>query len=576
MKQEHNPESVGQSILERLGIAEDPLVGVDPVSFLRSLAAAGVALVKDPSAAAGVAAANARLAIGSAAAVRASAGRAIGSETAGPVSPAAGDKRFADPAYAENPLYFLLAQEYLLSGQLVTELLDAAALETVQDTKARFAAKFIHDALAPTNTLVGNPAALRAAFDTGGKSVVRGAKNMLDDLLHNGGWPSQVDSSGFEVGVNMAATPGAVVYRSDLIELIQYTPQSEQVHSVPLLFCPPWINKYYIMDLAPGKSLIEWAVQHGHTCFAISYRNPDASMRDLGFEDYLRQGPLDAVRVVREITGAAEVNTVSVCLGGTLTAIALAHNAASGDRSIKSATFLNTHTDFTVPGALGIFTDEATVAGLEKQMAKDGFLDSDKMSHTFDALRANDLVFSYVVNNWLLGKKPPAFDLLVWNKDSTRMPAKMHSQYLRSCYLNNEFARGEFEINGQRLQPGKVDIDTYVLAAVDDHIVPWVSGYKTTQLFGGDNRFVLSTSGHIAGIVNPPNPKAKHWTNDDHPADPQEWKDGAELQDGTWWEDWTGWIATQGGPKVAAPRKPGSKDHPPIEAAPGSYVRARA
>jgi len=576
MKPESSPESAGQSILQRLGIAEDPLVGVDPVSFLRSLAAAGIALVKDPGAAAGIAAANARLAIGSAAAVRASAGRAVGSETAGPVTPAAGDKRFADPAYADNPLYFLLAQEYLLSGQLVTELLDTAGLDTVQDTKARFAAKFIHDALAPTNTLLGNPAALRAAFDTGGKSVVRGAKNMLDDLLHNGGWPSQVDSSGFEVGVNMAATPGAVVYRSDLIELIQYTPQSEQVHSVPLLFCPPWINKYYIMDLAPGKSLIEWAVQHGHTCFAISYRNPDTTMRDLGFEDYLRQGPLDAVRVVREITGSAEVNTVSVCLGGTLTAIALAHNAAIGDRSIKSATFLNTHTDFTVPGALGIFTDEATVAGLEKQMAKEGFLDSDKMSHTFDALRANDLVFSYVVNNWLLGKKPPAFDLLVWNKDSTRMPAKMHSQYLRSCYLNNEFARGEFEIDGHKLEPGKVDIDSYVLAAVDDHIVPWVSGYKTTQLFGGDNRFVLSTSGHIAGIVNPPNPKAKHWTNDDHPADPQEWKENAELQPGTWWQDWTTWIAKRGGSQVAAPRKLGSKDHPPVEAAPGSYVRARA
>ena len=576
MKSEHSPELAGRSILERLGIAEDPLIGVDPVSFLRSLAAATVALVKDPAAVAGAAAANARMAIGSAAAVRASVGRAVGSETAGPVSPASGDKRFADPAYADNPLYFLLAQEYLLSGQLVTELLDAAGLDARQDTKARFAATFILDALAPTNTLLGNPAALRAAFDTGGKSLVRGAKNMLDDLIHNGGWPSQVDGSGFEVGVNMAATPGTVVYRSDLIELIQYTPQSKQVRAVPLLFCPPWINKYYIMDLAPGKSLIEWAVQHGHSCFAISYRNPDASMRELGFEDYLRQGPLDAIRVVREITGAPEVNTVSVCLGGTLTAIALAHNAAIGDRSIKSATFLNTHTDFTVPGALGIFTDEATVAGLEKQMAKAGFLDSDKMAHTFDALRANDLVFSYVVNNWLLGKKPPAFDLLVWNKDSTRMPAKMHSQYLRSCYLNNEFARGQLEIDGQLLQPGKVDIDTYVLAAVDDHIVPWVSGYKTTQLFGGDNRFVLSTSGHIAGIVNPPNPKAKHWTNDDHPADPQEWKANAELRAGTWWEDWTEWIAKQGGPQVAAPRRPGSKNHPPIEAAPGSYVRARA
>jgi polyhydroxyalkanoate synthase len=367
-----------------------------------------------------------------------------------------------------------------------------------------------------------------------------------------------------------------VVYRSDLIELIQYEPQVKRVHAVPLLFCPPWINKYYIMDLAPGKSLIEWAVQHGHTCFAISYRNPDGSMRDLDFEDYLRQGPLDAVRVVREITGAPEVNTLSVCLGGTLTAIGLAHNAAIGDRSIKSATFLNTHTDFSVPGTLGVFTDEATIAGLEKQMAKQGFLDSDKMAHTFDALRANDLVFNYVVNNWLLGKKPPAFDLLVWNKDSTRMPAKMHSQYLRSCYLRNEFARGEFEIDGHKLDPGKVDIDTYVLSAVDDHIVPWVSGYRTTQLLGGDNRFVLSTSGHIAGIVNPPGPKPKHWTNEAHPADPAEWKDTAQLQTGTWWEDWAKWIAKQGGPKVAAPRQLGSTDHPPIEPAPGSYVRTRA
>jgi polyhydroxyalkanoate synthase len=565
-------ESAGRSVLDRLGIAEDPLVGADPVSFLRSLAAAGAAVVKNPAA---IAAANARLAIGMAAAARAAAARTVGGESAGPVSPATGDKRFLDAAYADNPLYFLLAQQYLLSSQLVTELLDAAGLDADQDVKARFAAKFILDALAPTNTLPGNPAAIRQAFDTGGMSLLRGAKNMLGDLRHNGGWPSQVDSTGFEVGVNMAATPGAVVYRSDLIELIQYEPQVKRVHSVPLLFCPPWINKYYIMDLAPGKSLIEWAVQHGHTCFAISYRNPDASMRDLEFADYLRQGPLDAVRVVREITGATEINTLSVCLGGTLTAIGLAHNAAIGDRSIKSATFLNTLTDFSVPGALGVFTDEATIAGLEKQMAKKGYLDSDKMAHTFDALRANDLVFSYVVNNWLLGKKPPAFDLLVWNKDSTRMPAKMHSQYLRSCYLHNEFARGEFEIDGQKLQPEKVDIDTYVLSAVDDHIVPWISGYKTAQLLGGHSRFVLSTSGHIAGIVNPPGPKPKHWTNDTIAADPLEWKENAQLHDHTWWEDWTEWIAKQGGPKVAAPRQLGSTDYPPIEAAPGSYVRAR-
>jgi len=573
MKAADSHESVGRSILDRLGIAEDPLTSADPVSFLRSLAAAGVALMKNPV---GVAAANGRLAIGMAAAMKATTERALGGETPGPMIPVNGDKRFADPAFTNNPLYFLLAQQYLLSAQLVTELLDAAGLEGMQDNKARFAAKFVVDALAPTNTLPGNPEAIRTAFQTGGKSLVKGVKNMLGDLKHNGGWPSQVDPTGFEVGVNMAATPGAVVYRSDLIELIQYEPQLKRVHAVPLLFCPPWINKYYIMDLAPGRSLIEWAVQHGHTCFAISYRNPDATMRNLDFDDYLRQGPLDAVRVVREITGAEEVNTVSVCLGGTLTAIALAHNARLGDRSIKSATFLNTHTDFTIPGTLGVFTDEATIAGLEKQMTKKGFLESDKMAHTFDALRANDLVFSYVVNNWLLGKKPPGFDLLVWNNDSTRMPAKMHSRYLRSCFLRNEFARGEFEIDGHRLDPGKVDIDTYVLSAVDDHIVPWVSAYKTTQLFNGDRRFVLSTSGHIAGIVNPPRPKSMHWTNDALPVDPQEWKANAVLQPGTWWEDWATWIANEGGPKVAARRALGSKDYPPIEAAPGRYVHDRA
>ena len=566
-------ESAGRSVLDRLGVAEDPMASADPVSFLRALAAAGAGVARNPM---GAAAANLRLSIGLAAAVRASARRAMGSTTAGPVSPAAGDKRFADPAYADNALYFLLAQHYLLGSQLVAELIDAAGLEAGKDSKARFAAGFILDALAPTNTLPGNPAAIRQAFDTGGRSLVKGAANMVDDVRHNGGWPSQVDSTGFQVGVNMAATPGAVVYRSDLIELIQYEPQGKTVHEVPLLFCPPWINKYYIMDLAPGKSLIEWAVQHGHTCFAISYRNPDASMRDLDFEDYLRQGPLDAVRVVREITGAPQVNTLSVCLGGTLTAIGLAYNAAIGDRSIKSATFLNTHTDFSTPGALGVFTDEATIAGLEKQMAKKGFLDSTAMAHTFDALRARDLVFGYVVNNWLLGKKPPAFDLLVWNKDSTRMPAKMHSRYLRSCYLNNEFARGEFEVDGHTLDPHAVDVDTYVLAAVDDHIVPWISGYKTAQLLGGKNRFVLSTSGHIAGIVNPPGPKAKHWTNAALPGDPQEWKDGARLEDGTWWQDWARWAAKQGGRKIAAPTSLGSTAHPTIEPAPGSYVRTRA
>lgn len=565
--------SSSRPVLDLVGIAENVTYVADPAALLREFLTAAAMTLKNP---AEIAAANARLFWGSAGALRAAAERAIGIDNPGPVAIPRGDRRFSDPAYQENPAYFLLAQEYLLFGQFVAELVDAAAVSGTREAKARFAAEFLVDALAPTNSLPGNPAAIRKAFDTGGKSIARGLTNFLHDLRHNGGWPSQVDRSGFEVGVNMAATPGSVVYRSNLIELIQYSPQTPDAYAVPLLFCPPWINKFYIMDLAPGKSLIEWAVQHGHTCFAISYRNPDKSMSDLGFRDYLFEGPLDAVRVVREITGAPAINTVSVCLGGTLTALGLAYNAARGDDSIKSATFLNTHTDFTEPGVLGTFTDEATVAGLEKQMRKRGFLDSASMARTFSALRPNDLIFQYVANNWLLGNKPPAFDLLAWNEDSTRMPARMHSEYLRSCYLRNEFARGEFEISGNRLDPGLVDVDIYVLAAVDDHIVPWTSGYKTTQLLGGKSRFVLSSSGHIAGIVNPPNPKAKHWVNDSLPADPFEWKENAQLQHGTWWQDWTGWIGDRGGEMTPAPDHLGSDDYPPIEKAPGSYVRASA
>ena len=560
-----------RSVLDLPGVAENVFSDADPAALIRELVVTAAMTLKNPAA---LIAAGARLAWGSAGAFQAAAARSIGRDNPGPIALARGDKRFADPAYQDNSSYFLLAQHFLLFDQLVAELLDAAGVSGSRAAKARFAAKFLVDALSPTNTLFGNPAAIRKAFDTGGKSIGRGLKNMAHDVRHNDGWPSQVDSSEFEVGVNMGATPGSVVYRSELIELIQYSPQTPDTFAIPLLFCPPWINKFYIMDLAPGKSLIEWAVQHGHTCFAISYRNADKSMSELGFRDYLFQGPLDAVRVVRDITGAPAVNTVSVCLGGTLTALGLAYNAPRGDESIRTATFLNTHTDFTEPGALGTFTDEATVAGLEKQMRKKGFLDSTTMARTFSALRPNDLIFAYVVNNWLLGNKPPSFDLLAWNEDSTRMPARMHSEYLRSCYVNNEFASGEFEIDGKRLDPGLIDVDTYVLSAVDDHVVPWISGYKTTQLLGGKSRFVLSTSGHIAGIVNPPRPKAKHWVNDSLPADPLEWKAGAQLVDTTWWLDWTSWIADRGGKKVPAPQRPGNDDYPPIDRAPGTYVRS--
>src|ERR1700757_3587744 len=413
MKSSDTPErSSSRPVLDLIGIAENFTFEVDPAALLRELMVTASMTLKNP---AGIIAANARLLWGSAAAFRAAGERALGYDSPGPIATAHGDKRFSDPAYRENPAYFLLAQQYLLFSQLVNELLDTAGASGSREAKARFAANFLVDALAPTNTLAGNPAAIREAFNTGGRSIVRGLRNMADDIRHNGGWPSQVDKGGFGGGVNMAATSGSVVYRSNLIELIEYSPQTAETYSVPLLFCPPWINKYYIMDLAPGKSLIEWAVQHGHRCFAISYRNPDKAMSGLGFRVYLFDGPLDAVRVVREITRAPSINTLSVCLGGTLTAMGLAYNAARGDDSIASATLLNTHTDFTQPGLLGVFTDEATVDKLEKQMQQKGFLDSSTMARTFSALRPNDLIFQYIGNNWLCWKKPPSFDLLAWN-----------------------------------------------------------------------------------------------------------------------------------------------------------------
>ncbi len=544
----------------------------DPMGFLRVLAEAGTKAARNPRE---VGAASWKFLSRAAQVGPVAVAKRLGLDTPDVKEVSRSDRRFDDPTWEENLLYYMLQQLYLLHGDLITDLVQAAELEPARQRKADFAAQLLVNALAPTNTLIGNPKALKRAVETRGESVVRGARNFLDDLFNNQGRPRQVDAAGFEVGVNMAVTPGKVVYRSDLIELIQYEPQTEQVHETPLLFCPPWINKYYIMDLAPGRSLIEWAVQHGHTCFAISYRNPDESMAETSFEDYLFGGPLDAARVVCEITGADSVNTVSVCLGGTLTAMAMAQEVNAGTSVINTATFINTHTDFELSGSLGAFTDEAAVSSMEKRMTKKGYLEGSEMAGTFDSLRANDLIFQYVVNNWLLGQDPPAFDLLAWNADSTRMPARMHTSYLRSCYIDNEFSQGKLKVDGRRLKPSRVEKDTFVLSAVDDHIVPWQSAYRTTRVLGGDSTFVLSTAGHIAGIVNPPSPKAKYWTNPELPADPADWIDHAELHESTWWEAWTAWVAERAG-AMRAPRVVGSNIHPPLCDAPGEYVRARA
>src|SRR5215471_4771321 len=361
------------------------------------------------------------------------------------------DKRFADPTWRDNPAFFAIGQAYFAGVELADDLLAAGRGDAVTDAKARLVSDLILAALAPTNYLATNPAALKRAFETGGASVVAGSRNFLDDLKNNKGMPRQVDTRPFEIGRNLAATPGKVVFRNDLMELIQYAPQTPQVKSVPLLASPPWINKYYIMDLAPGRSFLEWAITHERTVFAISYRNPDPSMSDVALDDYLVHGPQTALDVITDITGAPKIDIVGLCLGGALTGMHAAYLAAAGDRRLGSITLLNTLLDYSDPGVLGAFTDELTVSRLERQMEEQGVLEGRQMATTFDALRPNALIFNYVVSNWLLGQDPPAFDILAWNSDSTRMPAAMHAFYLRSLYLRNELARGIMEVKVQRL-----------------------------------------------------------------------------------------------------------------------------
>jgi len=498
--------------------------------------------------------------------------RAIGHDIDPPFAEDTRDRRFAEPSWSRNPAFFALRQAYLALAQFGNDLLAAGGDDPIADGKARLAWDFLVDALAPTNFLLTNPAALRRAGETGGISVATGVANFVTDVVKNGGKPRQVDTSSFELGRNLAATPGKVVYRNSLMELIQYAPQTEEVHAVPLLASPPWINKYYVMDLAPQRSFLEWAVQHQRTVFAISYRNPDASMRDVTMDDYLIHGPRTALDVIGEITGADTVDVVGLCLGGAMTAMTAAYLAETGDKRIGAITLLNTLLDYSDPGALGLFTDERTVDRLEKQMSQTGFLEGAQMATTFDILRPNDLIFNYVVSNWLLGERPPAFDILAWNADNTRMPATMHAFYLRSLYCKNLLAKGQLRLAGAQLQLSRVASDAYIVGAINDHIVPWTASYRATQLLGGDVRYVLSSGGHIAGIVNPPNPKAWYETGLQAAASADEWRTTAERHNGSWWEDWAAWSADRAGELVAPPPL-GSARHPAQGDAPGEYVR---
>ncbi len=499
------------------------------------------------------------------------AARWMGMKVAPVVAVPEGDKRFADRTWTDNPAFFAIRQGYLAASRLADELLDAGAGDATDDAKARLMTGFLLDALAPTNFLLTNPAALKRAMETGGASVLAGTGHMVDDLINNNGRPRQVDTRPFKVGENLAVTPGKVVFKNELMELIQYAPQTDQVHAVPALASPPWINKYYVMDLAPGRSFLEWAVQHERTVFAISYRNPEASMGGITLDDYLIHGPLQALDVIGDITGAPKIDIIGLCLGGALTAMLAAYMAEKGDDRIASITLLNTLLDYSEPGVLGAFTDEKTVRRLEKQMAAKGVLEGSQMAGTFDMLRANDLIFNYVVSNWLMGEEPPPFDILAWNGDSTRMPAAMHSFYLRSLYMRNELARGEMEVAGQQLSLSDVKQDTYVVGAVNDHIVPWRASFKTTDLFGGKVRYVLSSGGHIAGIVNPPGPKAWFEATSQHHPDPEKWRASAAKHNGSWWQDWTEWSSARAGEYVKPPAM-GSRRYRPVADAPGEYV----
>jgi polyhydroxyalkanoate synthase len=501
--------------------------------------------------------------------------RWLGREIEPPVPMDPKDRRFADPAWQNNPVFYSTRLAYIAMCRFARSVVGSTTLEADTAGKAGLALDLLLDALSPTNFLVTNPAALKRAFDTGGVSLARGARHLIDDLLHNQGRPRQVDTSGFEVGRNLAATPSKVVYRNDLMELLQYEPRTEQVHARPLLCSPPWINKYYVMDLAPGRSFIEWAVRHGRTVFAISYRNPSKDMSGTTMDDYLVHGPRTGLDVISEITGAETIDIVGLCLGGALTAITAAYLAQAGDTRVGTLTLLNTMLDYSEPGVLGNFTDRRTVDRLERKMEREGTLEARSMAGTFDVLRANDLIFNYVVSNWLMGQDPPAFDILAWNADSTRMPAAMHAFYLRHFYLENRLASGTLEISGRSIDLSAIKAPSYVVSAINDHIVPWESAYRTVGLVSGPVRFVLCSGGHIAGIVSPPSPKAWHMVTETESALPStgsDWRGVAERRAGSWWEDWARWSDENSGP-LGEPPRTGSVRYPVLGDGPGTYVR---
>ncbi|MGH6898806.1 MAG: PHA/PHB synthase family protein [Geminicoccaceae bacterium] len=491
-----------------------------------------------------------------------------------------GDRRFKDEAWSEDLLFDLIRQSYLLSARWLRSLVhDVPGLSAKDQEKVDFFTRQFISAVAPSNFLLTNPAVLRKARETGGENLLDGLEHLLADLERGRGrlQISMADEEAFEVGKNVATSPGKVVFQNDLMQLIQYAPSTGQAYRRPFLIVPPWINKFYILDLQPRNSLIKWCVDQGHTTFVISWVNPRADLAHKNFEDYLLEGPLAALEAIAQATGEREASILGFCIGGILTAGALAYLAAKGDERIRSATFLAALFDFKEVGEVAVFIDDEQLARMEKHIADKGYLEGHHMADMFNMMRENDLIWSFVVNNYLMGREPPPFDLLYWNADSTRLPATMLLFYLRKVYQQNLLMQpGGLSLAGVPIDLSKVTTPTYIVATREDHIAPWRSCYPGTAAFRGPSRFVLGASGHIAGIVNPPAAnKYAYWTNPRLPKDPDAWLAGATQHAGSWWPDWGRWLARRAGKKVPA-RQPGDGKLAPIEDAPGSYVKVRA
>jgi polyhydroxyalkanoate synthase len=503
-------------------------------------------------------------------------------QTVEPVAePAKGDKRFNDPAWRDEVVFDYLKQSYLLTArwlQHTVKEVDGVDDKTAQ--KVDFYTRQFVDALSPSNFALTNPQVVKATMESKGENLVKGLQNLLTDLERGKGKLviRQTDMKAFKVGENVATSSGKVVYQNKLMQLIQYAPRTDQVYTMPLLIVPPWINKFYILDLKPENSFIKWATEQGYTVFVISWVNPDEELTRVVFDDYMKLGPLAALDAIEQATGEKKVSAIGYCIGGTLMATTLAYMAARGDDRIAACTFFTAQVDFTEPGELGVFIDEDQIAGIEEIMSKKGYLEGTDMATTFNMLRANDLIWSFVVNNYLLGKDPFPFDLLYWNADATRMPAAMHIYYLRNMYQRNLLARpGGLIIDNVPIDLRKITTPVYLQAGKEDHIAPAKSVYKATQIFTGPVRFMLAGSGHIAGVVNPPSArKYQHWLNetDSNPPTLAEWQAGAREFPGSWWNDWDKWLSAKSGPKVPA-RVPGAGGLKAIEDAPGTYVKVR-